>query len=47
MQASKLRGIFVQHWPGLQGKVNAHFLFNKFPQKISFSQWGEFQGLLS
>lgn len=24
----------------------ADFLFNKFPQKISFSQWGEFQGLL-
>lgn len=27
-------------------KWHADFLFNKFPQKISFSQWEEFQGLL-
>lgn len=26
-------------------KWHADFLFNKFPQKISFSQWEEFQGL--
>lgn len=33
---------------GLAYKVKWHadFLFNKFPQKISFSQWEEFQGLL-
>lgn len=32
---------------GLTYKVKWHadFLFNKFPQKISFSQWEEFQGL--
>lgn len=27
-------------------KWHADFLLNKFPQKISFTQWEEFQGLL-